>query len=122
MYFYNWGGRKLPIVLQAEGGPPTIAARYVERLQEWLATARIYSCGTGPEDGLPPEVWRCRFRLGESGAEADVMWTRTGTATLPAPAAGVQRFLDGRELPLRRGEPRGVSEEPSLAVYPTERR
>ena len=117
MYFYNWGGAQDPIVLQVEGGPPTSAARYVERLQRWLATARIYSCGTGPDDGLPDEVWRCRFRVGEAGAEADITWTRSGTATVPAPAAGVERFLDGREVPLGAGQPRRISEEPTMAVY-----
>lgn len=119
MYFYNWGGRKIPIVLQAEGGPPTSAARYVERLQRWLAAARIYSCGSGPEDGLPAEVWRCSFRVGESGAEADVMWTRTGAAAVPATSDGVLRFLDGREVPLRAGDPRRITEEPTMAVYPS---
>jgi hypothetical protein len=117
MYFYNWGGHKIPIVLQAEGGPPTAAARYVEQLQRWLSVARIYSCGTGPDDGLPARVWRCRFRVGESAAEADIMWTSSGAASLPAPAAGVQRFLDGRETPLGAGEPRSISEEPTMALY-----
>jgi hypothetical protein len=117
MYFYNWGGTRIPITLQAEGGPPTTAARYVERLQQWLSVARVYSCGTGPDDGLPPQVWRCRFRVGETSAEADVMWSSTGTATVPAPAAGVQRFLDGREIPLSPGQLRHVGEDPSMAIY-----
>ncbi|MFC4912418.1 hypothetical protein [Actinomadura gamaensis] len=26
-YFYNWGGRRMPVVLQAEGGPPRAVSR-----------------------------------------------------------------------------------------------
>ncbi|MGN5381926.1 hypothetical protein ACQ4WX_47020 [Streptomyces lasalocidi] len=33
MYLYNWGGTKIPLVLQADGRPPTAAARAVDLLQ-----------------------------------------------------------------------------------------
>jgi hypothetical protein len=53
MYFYNWGGTRIPITLQAEGGPPTTAARYVERLQQWLSVARCTRAGPVPTTGCP---------------------------------------------------------------------
>ncbi|OIK03741.1 hypothetical protein [Streptomyces monashensis] len=37
MYCYDWGSAKIPLVLQADGGPPTAAARAVDRLQHWPA-------------------------------------------------------------------------------------
>jgi hypothetical protein len=121
MYFYNWGGRKIPIVLQAEGGPPTTAARYLERLEQWLLTARIYACGHGTDDGLPANVYRCRFRAttgAQAGADAEILWTATGTATVTAPAGGVSHRLDGSEVPLRRGQQFQVTGEPAFEVYP----
>ncbi|MEE4418722.1 hypothetical protein [Streptomyces bugieae] len=33
-YFYNWGGAKIPVVLQVEGKPPTPAALAVDRLRD----------------------------------------------------------------------------------------
>ncbi|MHB6911136.1 hypothetical protein [Streptomyces sp. DB-54] len=50
-YFYNWGGARIPVVLQVEGEPPTPAARAVDRLQQWLAGARLRGCGHGAAGG-----------------------------------------------------------------------
>jgi hypothetical protein len=52
MYFYNWGGTKIPIVLQPVGGVPTTAALAVEQLQRWLQHARSESCGHGMQVNL----------------------------------------------------------------------
>ncbi|WP_283136684.1 helix-turn-helix domain-containing protein [Rhizohabitans arisaemae] len=104
MYFYNWGGTKIPLVLQAVGGPPTAAAHAVDTLQRWLAGARITSCGNGRPDGLPSQVWQCQFVLaGADGREpvrAIVRWTESGTVSMPADrGADTVRFLDGRSMP-----------------------
>nr|BFE79779.1 hypothetical protein GCM10020093_023800 [Planobispora longispora] len=87
MYFYNWGGSSLPIVLQAEGGAPTRAALAVEQLQRWLAHTRLRSCGQGLAIALPANVWQCELTLtGSRGAhEAVLRWTVTGTASVAAP-------------------------------------
>lgn len=61
MYFRNWGGASVPIVLQPVGGPPTRAARYVERLRYWLSGARVRTCRKGAQAGLPDNVWQCWF-------------------------------------------------------------
>ncbi|PJN42072.1 hypothetical protein CG747_05410 [Streptomyces sp. CB02959] len=50
-YFYNWGGARIPVVLQVEGEPPTPAAGAVDRLQQWLAGARLRGCGHGAAGG-----------------------------------------------------------------------
>ncbi len=63
MHFYNWGGTRIPIVLQADGGAPTAAALAVEQLQRWLARAESRSCGHGLAAGLPDNVWQCDFRV-----------------------------------------------------------
>ena len=86
MYFYNWGGHQLPIVLQAEGGAPTAAARAVERLQGWLLSGRLRSCGRGRPIGLPDNVWQCRFSMTEDGRRHDaaIRWTDRGTARTAA--------------------------------------
>ncbi|KAB8181875.1 hypothetical protein FH610_025860 [Microbispora catharanthi] len=104
MYFYNWGGTKIPLVLQAVGGPPTAAAHAVDTLQRWLTGARITSCGHSSPDGLPAQVWQCQFVLdgaaGQGPVRAIVRWTESGTASMPADrGAGTLRFLDGRAMP-----------------------
>ncbi|MDX3533700.1 beta-galactosidase [Streptomyces sp. MB09-01] len=94
MYYYNWGGTKIPIVMQPEGQPPTRAALYVEELRRWVHGTRIHSCGTGVAAGLPVGVWQCRFD--RDGSELVIVWHATGTARVPAPrkTAAVHR-LDG---------------------------
>ncbi|NUQ95699.1 MAG: cobalamin ABC transporter substrate-binding protein, partial [Streptomyces sp.] len=103
MYFYNWGGTKIPLVLQAAGGAPTAAARAVDTLQRWLAGARITSCGQGRSDGLPDRVWECRYLLaatsGHPAGPAVVRWTESGTAVMPVDrGARTVRFLDGTSV------------------------
>jgi transcriptional regulator with XRE-family HTH domain len=119
-YFDNWGGRRIPIVLQAEGGPPTSAARALQRLQQWLVTARIYACGNGPGDGLPPGVWRCRFGVGQGAglADAQLVWSGRGPAGLRVPQAALVRTLDGGVSSVRAGGVLTVGEEPLLVLYP----
>ncbi|MGW2815944.1 helix-turn-helix domain-containing protein [Streptomyces sp. NPDC001415] len=102
-YFYNWGGTKVPLVLQAAGGPPTEAARAVATLQEWLAGARITSCGHGRPAGVPDTVWQCRFLLatpvGRPQVPAVIRWTESGTASMPGgPGDRSVRYLDGRTV------------------------
>ncbi|MEV7012548.1 helix-turn-helix domain-containing protein [Streptosporangium sp. NPDC051022] len=104
MYFYNWGGTKIPLVLQAVGGPPTAAAHAVDTLQRWLTGARITSCGHSAPDGLPEQVWQCQFVLdsvvGQGPVRAIVRWTESGTVSMPADrGADTVRFLDGRSMP-----------------------
>lgn len=53
MYFYNWGGTKIPIVLQPDQGAPTEAALAVQQLQRWVAGAQISGCGNGQAVELP---------------------------------------------------------------------
>jgi hypothetical protein len=117
-YFYNWGGTKIPIVLQALGGAPTRAALHVEELQRWLRNAEITDCGQGTANGLPPSVWQCRFRVPAGGGAtipAAIRWTETGTGTTTAPpgASAVHR-LDGTSSSIRPGDDVVVDEEPVL--------
>ncbi|WP_240197520.1 endo-1,4-beta-xylanase [Nonomuraea lactucae] len=116
MYFYNWGGAKIPIVLQAEGRPPTAAARAVEQLQRWLAHARGHSCGHGQAARLPANVWRCEFTIDEPGRHhgAAVVWTDTGTATLAMGGSKTVRRLDGSATAVRAGDGIRITEEPVL--------
>ncbi|WP_345348643.1 helix-turn-helix transcriptional regulator [Actinoallomurus liliacearum] len=117
MYFYNWGGTAIPLVLQAAGGRPTAAAQAVDTLQRWLVGARIVACGQGRQAGLPTRVWQCRF-LPPAGRTPDPMfvrWTESGTATMPADAGTrVVRLLDGTSLPAPRTL--RVTEQPVLVM------
>ncbi|WUG91152.1 helix-turn-helix domain-containing protein [Streptomyces sp. NBC_00454] len=99
MYFYNWGGSKIPIVMQPDGQPPTTAALYVEELRRWVHGTRIRSCGNGVAARLPDGVWQCRFD--RDGAELTIVWDPTGTARLKAPP-GVKavRHLDDSTSPV----------------------
>ncbi|RKT53651.1 helix-turn-helix domain-containing protein [Saccharothrix australiensis] len=120
MYFYAWGNSTLPIVLQAEGRPPTPAGLHVERLQRWLDRAEIRSCGHGGRIGMPDNVWQCEFTVpGEDGrpSTAWVRWTHAGEALTPAgPSATHVHHLDGSVTELDRfgaGQVR-VAERPVL--------
>lgn len=118
MYFYSWGVRNLPLVLQVEGSPPTRAARFVDRLQQWLDGARIRSCGRGRADGLPEGAWQCRFQMGGNGREAAVRWMASGTAVMPAePGAYRIDHLDGRTVPVRAGAAVRLGERPVLVRF-----
>ncbi|MEV5559342.1 helix-turn-helix domain-containing protein [Nonomuraea wenchangensis] len=117
MYFYNWGGTKIPIVLQAEGGAPTRAALAVEQLQRWLARAESRSCGNGLAINLSENVWQCEFTI--TGPEhrytATIRWAVTGTAdTTAGPKATMVRRLDGSAEVVRPGDTVTVTEEPIL--------
>nr|WP_221382108.1 helix-turn-helix transcriptional regulator [Actinoplanes polyasparticus] len=120
MYFYNWGGAKIPIVLQPDGGSPTPAARAVEALQRWLAGAEVHSCGHGPAVDLPPNAWQCRFTApaGSGSAPVTIVWTHEGTATVTAATdmTSVQR-LDGTSSALSAGNPLTIGEDPALVRH-----
>ncbi|MDH2428799.1 helix-turn-helix domain-containing protein [Sphaerisporangium sp. TRM90804] len=117
MYFYNWGGTKIPIVLQAEGGAPTRAALAVEQLQRWLAYAESRSCGQGLAIGLPENVWQCELTITEPDRRytATLRWAVAGTAaTTAGPRADAARRLDGTSVPVRPGDTITVGEDPVL--------
>jgi hypothetical protein len=117
MYFYNWGGVKVPFVLQPDGGAPRAAALAVERLQRWLVHASSRICGHGPAIGLPDRVWQCEFTVTEPNRryDATVRWTSRGTATTAAGSgARVIHRLDGTAAAVRPGDAIPTTEEPIL--------
>jgi hypothetical protein len=119
MYFYNWGGTKIPIVLQAVGGAPTAAALAVEQLQRWLESAGVRSCGRGPAIGLPENVWQCEFTITSPRPfDAAIRWTDHGSRVTTAPrgSAAVHR-LDKTRTPLRTGDPLLITGQPVLVEY-----
>lgn len=110
-YFYNWGGRHIPIVLQPDGEPPTAAARAVDRLQTWLAGARIRGCGHGAAAGVPGNVWQCRFL--RAGRDLTIRWASAGTATVPAdPRTDTLARLDGTYVRVAPGDPIRITGSP----------
>jgi hypothetical protein len=124
VYFYNWGGMKIPIALQAEGGPPTGAALAVARLKQWLAHAQSRTCGHAAAADLPANVWRCELTLveGDRRRNAAIWWTDSGHAEVPAgPAGQVIHRLDGKMQVVRPGTPITVGEEPVLTTEPVPR-
>ncbi|WP_308402776.1 helix-turn-helix domain-containing protein [Streptomyces sp. AC550_RSS872] len=121
LYFYAWGNGKLPLVLQAEGQPPTKAGRFVGRLQQWLSDARLRGCGNGPQASLPDNVWECEFRVPDTDGRlrtARARWTHTGTAEVPnGPGAKRVHRLDGSVQQVRPGDVQLVTERPVLIEY-----
>ncbi|WP_246192488.1 helix-turn-helix domain-containing protein [Kitasatospora atroaurantiaca] len=114
MYFYNWGGSKIPIVLQPDGGSPTPAAMAVEELQRWLHGALIRSCGQGSAAGLPEGIWQCAF-TGEDGRAFLIQWTSVGTVrTAVRPEVRHVRYLDGSTSEPRTGEVITITTRPVL--------
>lgn len=113
MYFYNWGGGNVPIVLQPAGGPQTKAARYVDRLHRWLTGSRIHSCGQGRTAGLQEGLWQCRFdRDGETFL---IWWTIDGDLRLPAlDGAAEVEHLDGTAAAIEPGDAVVVTGSPIL--------
>lgn len=112
-YFYDWGGVRIPIVLQVEGEAPTAAARAVDRIQRWLDGARIRGCGHGAAAGLPGNVWQCRFLRG--GRDMVIRWAAVGAATVPAgPGAGAVHRLDGTSSRVTPGAPVRITGAPVL--------
>ncbi len=120
MYFYNWGGTNIPIVLQAVGGAPTRAALAVEQLQRWLAHAQSRSCGHGLAIKLPDNVWQCECTIVESDRhyDATIRWTDSGTATTTAePGVAAVPGLDGDTTTVQPGDTITVTEEPILIEH-----
>jgi len=121
MYFYNWGGVKIPLVLQADGGAPTRAALALEQLQRWLTGARSRSCGQGVPAGLPLHGWMCSFTFDGGRRKVDIVWTDRGTAMVKA-RPGVQRVhhLDGTVRTTRVAEDVPIGETPVMVEYAAE--
>jgi hypothetical protein len=123
MYFYAWGGTKMPIVLQADGGAPTAAALAVEQLQRWLAHAESRSCGHGLPAGLPEHVWQCDFRITGSTPtrSATIRWTSQASAyTTAGPGAHLLRRLNGASNPVSPQDSVEITSDPVLIERTTE--
>ncbi|MEV4513647.1 helix-turn-helix domain-containing protein [Dactylosporangium sp. NPDC049525] len=120
MYFYNWGGTKIPIVLQPDGGAPTEAALAVQQLQRWVAGAQITGCGNGQAVELPQYVWQCEFVVStpEGNRRALIRWTHAGPITLRAEAgAEAVLRLDGTTEPVSAGANITLTGTPVLIRY-----
>ncbi|MEU8634101.1 helix-turn-helix domain-containing protein [Amycolatopsis sp. NPDC048633] len=117
LYFYNWGGTKIPIVLQPVGGVPTRAALAVEQLQRWLHSASIRSCGKGIGVNLPGNVFECVYSVTDAGRtyDATIRWTDRGTAAVSAhPHMYEVWYLDGTVKTVQAGDTLTITEEPVL--------
>ncbi|MFD9858322.1 helix-turn-helix domain-containing protein [Streptomyces alboflavus] len=124
MYFYAWGGRNIPLVVQPVGGPPTEPGRRIGRLHAWLADQQITSCGKGPGVGLPPGVHECAFRPADtrepdpSGPRLAVRWTQRGRAEAELDKGAHRlRRMDGGVRRVRAGERVVYGESPVLVEY-----
>jgi hypothetical protein len=120
MYFYNWGGTKIPIVLQADGGAPTPAALAIQTLKRWLASAQSRSCGHGSRAGLPENAWQCELIVGEGSTarRTQIRWTHQGVATARAEdGITAVRYLDGRIEHPRRGDTLRLTGDPILIEF-----
>ncbi|OEU91612.1 hypothetical protein DB35_09345 [Streptomyces abyssalis] len=116
MYFYNWGGTGLPIVVQPVGGRPTEAGLRMGRLARWLKDTSIVSCGEGGRSGLAEGAYTCRFE--RDGRALRVYWTTRGRAEVTL-GRGAQRLrhMDGSTTPAREGDRIGFGEEPVMIEY-----
>ena len=117
LYFYNWGGTKIPIVLQPVGGVPTTAALAVEQLQRWLHNASIRSCGKGLGVKLPDNVFECVYTVTDSGRtfDATIRWTDRGTAAVSSHRGSYEVWhLDGTVKTVQAGDTLVITEEPVL--------
>ena len=119
MYFYNWGGTKIPIVLQPVGGSPTAAALAIQQLQRWLEHASIRSCGRGRAIGLPDNVWQCEFTItGGRTFDAAIRWTHLGRHATAAPPNVARVYqLDGTSRAVAPGEILVATEQPVFIEY-----
>lgn len=121
MYFYAWGNGKIPLVLQAEGQPPTKAGLFVARLQQWLAHADLRSCGHGPQIALPENVWQCEFLIPDERGTlrtARIRWTHAGRAdTRVGVGARKVEYLDGTAREVDHRDTERVTERPVLIRY-----
>jgi hypothetical protein len=120
LYFYNWGGRKIPIVLQPAGGRPTSAGEYLAELQRWLDGAKVYACGHGEGIDLPDNVWRCQFKIPRAGSvrDAAILWTDRGSGQVALPPGTEVRTLGGQRDLVSAGIATLVGEEPILCIFP----
>jgi Helix-turn-helix domain/Beta-galactosidase len=121
MYFYAWGNGKIPLVLQAEGQPPTKAGRFVAVLQQWLAYANLRSCGHGLQIALPENVWQCEFLIPDERGTlrtARIRWTHAGTAdTRVGAGARSVEYLDGTAREVDHRDTERITERPILIRY-----
>ena len=94
-YYYSWGSTDVPLVLERPEGPPTEAARRVERLQRWLDGADMGSCGKGAAMDLVGDAYTCRFTRGAT--DLRIYWTKKGRGEARVPE-GARRIvhMDGR--------------------------
>lgn len=114
MYFYNWGGSKIPIVLQPDGGAPTKAARYLEQVQQWLHGAYLTGCGQGAVAELPDDVWQCRF-TGPDRTKFVIRWSSNSEVRMNADLGATSiRRLDGTAEQLEAGSSLTVDGDPVL--------
>lgn len=112
-YFYSWGSREVPIVVELAGGPPSEAGRRIGRLRGWLEGAAITSCGSGSRSGLAEGAYTCRFERGDS--RLVVYWTTRGEAHVRlGEGARRLRTMDGTDTAVRPGERLVFGEEPVL--------
>ncbi|MFE5325292.1 helix-turn-helix domain-containing protein [Embleya sp. NPDC056575] len=133
MYFYAWGNGKIPIVVQAEGQPPTRAGLFTARLQQWLAQARVDACGHGRGVGLPENVWQCEFLVPDelgTPRRARIVWTHAGTADIPIGRRenrilfldGTARDVDAHDTQQISGRPILVESRPGSTTDPRTQR
>jgi hypothetical protein len=124
MYFYSWGSRNIPLVVQLVGGRPTEAGRRIGRLHDWLADKRVTSCGKGSGVGLPDGVFECVFRHGPdrepdaAGPWLAVRWTQHGRVSdRLGKGARLLRRMDGSSERVRPGARVDYGETPVLVEY-----
>ncbi|MFD9960208.1 helix-turn-helix domain-containing protein [Amycolatopsis sp. NPDC058986] len=111
VFFYNWGGTKIPVVLQPDGGPPTPAALAVEQLRRWLRGAKIRACGQGVPARLPAGVWQCRFE--NAAGPFAIRWTAKGVARMTAePSSRTVERLDGTQSPITASDTLDITTRP----------
>ncbi|MFD5862408.1 helix-turn-helix domain-containing protein [Streptomyces chartreusis] len=124
MYFYSWGSRNIPLVVQLVGGRPTEAGHRIGRLHGWLADTRVSSCGKGRGMGLPDGVFECVFQRGRvrepeaAGPWLAIRWTQRGRASgRLSEGAHLLRRMDGSGERVRAGERVEYGETPVLVEY-----
>jgi hypothetical protein len=121
MYFYAWGNGKIPLVVQAEGQPPTKAGLFVARLQQWLAHADLRSCGHGLQIALLENVWQCEFLIPDERGTlrtARIRWTHAGTAnTRAGTGARSIEYLDSTAREVDPRDTERITERPVLIPY-----
>ncbi|MFG3258356.1 helix-turn-helix domain-containing protein [Streptomyces sp. NPDC048172] len=112
-YFYSWGSSEVPLVLELLEGPPTEAARRVERLVRWMDGAELGSCGRGGRMGLARDAYTCRLTRGDTVLR--FYWTKRGRAETTLDD-GARRVLhmSGRTERARPGARLAFGEEPVL--------